>query len=226
MNPLPSAIAVTCAIAGTVISAAAMVFMTGCASSPTEQQPRTQTPPTAAAAPIQAERVETLAVPAEFAESIERYSSGDSEFSGLYNTFEMKATVLNGPVRDAVLKRQSEYYQWDPSQLATEREKASQELSSETGFFLSFFTPERKNDNLADTKAIWRVYLEVSGRRYVGKAKRDRRLTAELQSLFPYHTRWNSPYLITFPVAVSALEGQTLRFTVTGPLGTRVLEFQ
>lgn len=195
------------------------VATAGCASSPTENSQRVAT------SPLEAERVETIAVPADHAQVIEKSSSGDSEFSGLYNTFELKATILNSTVRESILKRQSEYYLWEPSQLATEREKATQELSSETGVFLSFSTPERKNDNLADSKTIWRIYLEAGGRRYVGKAKRDRRLIAELQSLFPYHTRWNSPYTITFPVAASALEGQAIRLTVTGPLGTRVLEF-
>ncbi|MBK7891607.1 MAG: hypothetical protein IPJ84_12455 [Bdellovibrionales bacterium] len=202
-----------------LILIALIVTIAGCASSPTENSQRV------AASPLEAERVETIAVPADHAQAIEKSSSGDSEFSGLYNTFELKATMLNSTVRESILKRQSEYYLWEPSQLANEREKATQELSSETGVFLSFSTPERKNDNLADSKTIWRIYLEAGGRRYVGKAKRDRRLIAELQSLFPYHTRWNSPYTITFPVAASALEGQAIRLTVTGPLGTRVLEF-
>ena len=98
-------------------------------------------------------------------------------------------------------------------------------MSAETTAFLSFSTPERKNDNLADAKAIWRIILESGGRRYVGKAKRDRRLLAELQALYPYHTRWNTPYLITFPVAMTALETQTIKLTLTGPLGSRILEF-
>lgn len=196
------------------------LVITGCASGPTENSQGV------AASPLEAERVETLAVPADHSLVIEKSSSGDSEFSGLYNTFELKATILNSTVRDSILKRQSEYYLWEPSLLNAEREKAAQELSSETSVFLSFSTPERKNDNLADTKAIWRIYLEAGNRRYVGKAKRDRRLIAELQSLFPYHTRWNSPYVITFPVAANALDGQPIRLTVTGPLGTRVLEFR
>lgn len=207
-------------IRNTPLTLIALIFtIAGCASGPTENSQRIAT------SPLEAERVETIAVPTDHAHAIEKSSSGDSEFSGLYNTFELKATILNSTVRESILKRQSEYYLWEPSQLATEREKATQELSSETGVFLSFSTPERKNDNLADSKTIWRIYLEAGGRRYVGKAKRDRRLIAELQSLFPYHTRWNSPYTITFPVAASALEGQAIRLTVTGPLGTRVLEF-
>lgn len=166
-----------------------------------------------------------LSIPKTHSEVIEKNSSGDSEFAGLYNTFELKATVLNSQVREALIQRQAEYYQWDSGQLSTEREKSLQENSSETAVFMSFSTPERKNDNLADKKTIWRIFLDVGGKRYVGQAKKDRRLIAELQSLYPFHTRWNTPYMLTFPVAMSAIEMDAIKLTVTGPLGSRVLEF-
>jgi hypothetical protein len=167
-----------------------------------------------------------LTVPKAHIAVIEDNSAGDSQFSGLYNTFELKATILNSEVREALLRRQSQYYQWDQAQQNTERERTLQELSSEANVFLSFSTPERKNDNLADKKSIWRIFLDVGGRRYVGQAKKERRLIAELQSLFPYHTRWNTPYMLTFPVGMTAIEAQTMKLTLTGPLGSRVLEFR
>lgn len=199
----------------------ALSNFTACATDPGVQEDGQAAP-----SPLEAERPAGIHVKASHAEVIEKASAGDSDFAGLYNTFELKATVITSDVRESLLTRQSDYYQWDKAQLATEREKAAQELSSETTVFLSFYTPERKNDNLADSKSIWRVYLDAGGRRYIGQAKRDRRLIAELQSLFPYHTRWNSPYLIKFPVATTAIESQSMKLTVTGPLGSRVLEIK
>ena len=178
-----------------------------------------------ASTPLKTSGPESIHVPKSHVEVIEANSSGDSEFAGLYNTFELKATVLNTPVREALVLRQAEYYQWDAAQVSTEREKATQENSAEAAVFISFSTPERRNDNLADKKSIWRIFLDVGGRRYVGQAKKDRRLIAELQALFPFHTRWNTPYLLSFPVGMSAIENQTMKLTVTGPLGSRVLEF-
>lgn len=178
-----------------------------------------------ASTPLKTSGPETIRVPKSHIEVIEANSSGDSEFAGLYNTFELKATILNSPVREALVQRQAEYYQWDTAQVSTEREKATQENSAEAAIFISFSTPERRNDNLADKKSIWRIFLDVGGRRYVGQAKKDRRLIAELQALFPFHTRWNTPYLLSFPVGMSAIENQTMKLTVTGPLGSRVLEF-
>lgn len=176
--------------------------------------------------PLVAEGPFNITVPATHTKLIELNSAGDSQFAGLYNTFELKATVMNSDVREALVRRQAAYYQWDSAQIATEREKTTQEASSETVFFLSFATPERRNDNLADKKTIWRIFLDAGGRRYVGQAKKDRRLLAEIQAQFPYHTRWNTPYLLTFPVGTTAIETQAMKLTITGPLGTRVLEFK
>ena len=158
-------------------------------------------------------------------EVIERYSDGDTQYSGFYNNFEYKATLLNSTVRGALVTRQADYYQWDRDKRQTEREKSDKEASAETTVFLSFFTPDRRNDNLSDTKSIWRVYLDSGGRRYQGKVKKVRSLLAELQALYPYHTRWNSPYILTFPVATAAIETQATTLTVTGPLGSRTVQF-
>lgn len=182
--------------------------------------------PTTSSSPMKAEGPANINVPSDHTAIIDQNSAGDSQFAGLYNTFELKATLLNSQVREAINRRQAEYYQWDSAQQTAEREKALQELNSQTEVFLSFATPDRKNDNLADKKTIWRIFLDVGGRRYVGQAKKDRRLIAELQSQFPYHTRWNSSYLLTFPISTTAIETRPVKLTVTGPLGTRVLEFK
>jgi hypothetical protein len=167
----------------------------------------------------------SIQVKPKFDRLIERYSNGDVEYSGLYNNFEYKATILNSVIRDALVEEQTEYYQWDHSKTATERDKANKELASETQVFVSFYTPDRHNDNLADVKTIWQIYLDVGGRRYEGKAKRIKSLLAELQTLYPYHSRWNTPYMVSFAIPTSAIETQESTFTITGPLGTRAVKF-
>ncbi len=176
--------------------------------------------------PLLTEGPSLLKVPQGHREVIQQNSAGDAQFTGLYNSFELKATILNTAVRAALIKRQSEYYQWDQAQISTEREKALQELNSQTEVFMSFATPDRKNDNLADKKSIWRIFLDAGGRRYVGQVKKDRRLVAELQAQFPYHTRWNTAYILTFPVSTTSIETQIIKLTLTGPLGTRALEYR
>lgn len=157
---------------------------------------------------------------------IDRYSAGDREYSGFYNTFEYRATIMNTPIREATLQRQATYFQWDNDKQATERERNNQEMSSRTEIFVSFFTPDRRNDNLTDMKSIWKVYLDAGGQRYEGKAKRSKMLLAELQALFPHHTRWNTAYILEFPVPTTAIETQESVLTITGPLGTRAVTFR
>lgn len=160
-------------------------------------------------------------ISSDYAKVIELYSAGDTEYSGFYNNFEFKATILNSVVRDVQASKRAEYYQWDAAKASTEREKSLQEMNSNTKVFFAFFTPDRINDNLDDVKSIWKVYLDSGGQRYEGRLKKLRLLLVELQVLYPYHTRWTTPYEVTFDVPTAAIEGQDSTFTVTGPLGTR-----
>jgi hypothetical protein len=165
-------------------------------------------------------------VPENYQARIERFSAGDTEYAGLYNNFEYKATLLNSNIRDAILWKQGHYYEWNDAQASLAREKSNQEMSSQTKIFLAFFTPNPKNDNLSDAKTIWRIYLDCAGRRYEGKAVRIRLLLAELQALYPYMTRWATSYEVTFDVPTAAIENQPSTLTITGPLGSRTVGFK
>jgi hypothetical protein len=160
----------------------------------------------------------------EYSSVVLAASSEETDYSGLHNTFSYRATLLTQAVRRAQLRQIAQAYLWEPGQLATEIEKADQENASETRVFLSFYTPERRNDNLADSKSIWRVLLEIDQTKIAGQVRKSKQLLAELQSLYPFHTRWNTPYIVTFPVAMRGLEGRTVKLTVTGPLGSRTVD--
>ncbi|MCM2282750.1 MAG: hypothetical protein NDI61_12995 [Bdellovibrionaceae bacterium] len=156
---------------------------------------------------------------------IEQFSEGDSDYQTFYNQFAYKATLVNSPVREATLLKEADYFKWDPQQLATERAKAEKKMETTTEIFMSFFTPERRNDNLTDIKSIWRVYLDVDGKRYQGRAKKAKKLFPELNALFPYHTRWNTPYVLEFDLPTQTPQNAGAKLTVTGPLGTREIDF-
>ena len=156
---------------------------------------------------------------------IENFSRGETEYEGLYNQFTYKGTLINSPIREAMLLKEADYFKWDPQQLQAERDKAAEKMAASTEVFLSFYTPERKNDNLTDSKSIWRIYLDLGGKRYEGKARKARKLFAEMATLFPYHTRWNTAYYIEFPVPTAEVENVSSRLTVTGPLGIKEVDF-
>ncbi len=158
--------------------------------------------------------------------TIKKFSEGDEINKGLYNRFAFKATLLNSTVSESILKEKANYYKWSTPKLLSEREKNEQLRSSSTSVFMSFYTPDRQDDNFTDKKnSIWKIYLEANGQRYEGKAKRDRRRITELNKIYPYHSRWASAYSVTFNVPTSAIEQRNAKFTVTGPLGTKVVNF-
>lgn len=163
--------------------------------------------------------------PEIYERAIEKYSAGDTEYAGLYNNFEYKATLMNSSIRDVISLKLAYNYQWDTAKAAIEREKSNQEMASSTKVFFAFFTPDLRNDNLNDFKSIWKVYIDAGGRRYEGKVKRISMLLAELQAMYPYATRWTTPYEAIFDVPTAAIESQKSTFTITGPLGTRNVEF-
>lgn len=159
-----------------------------------------------------------------YEQEIERFSRGKTEYAGLYNNFEYKATILNSEIRSVVIGRRTTQYQWDAAKAASEREKSMQEMASTTQFFIAFFTPDFRNDNLSEAKPIWNIYLDAGGRRYEAKVTKVKMNLSELQSIYPYYTRWTTPYMATFNVPTAAIESQPSSLTVTGPLGTKSID--
>jgi hypothetical protein len=193
-----------------LLSGVGLAFLTGCATSTTNEGSQPSVPPTVNA----------------YESTIDRYSAGDEEYNGFYNQFAFKATLQNSTVIRALLDRQGEYYKWEPSKVQAERDKAAQDSASKTEVFISFFTPERRNDNLADHKSIWRVFIDVDGQRYTGTVKKSKKLFAELNNLYSFFTRWNTPYVVSFPIPVAQVESHQVSLTITGPLGDRTVQFK
>lgn len=160
-----------------------------------------------------------------FESVIDRYTDRSQKYEGLYNTIDLTATLRTSAVLRAQAEQQARIYQWDAAKLRAETNKLSEKARFETEVFLDFYTPERKNDDLARSSSQWRTYLEVNGRRWEGKVAKLRLSGSELHGLYPYHSRFATPYAVTFPVAVSTVEGKPAKFTITGPMGMATLHF-
>ncbi len=161
----------------------------------------------------------------EYLEKLNRYSSGDKQFSGLYDNFEFRGTLLTPTMSRLLHNRMAQIYDWDNLQKQEHMQKEEDELRKHTRVWMSFFTPNSKDDNLDKKSSIWKTYLEVNGTRYEGTAVRSKQILSEAQALFPYHTRWATIYLLQFPLSSDQLEGQSARLIITGPLGRREVLF-
>ncbi|KHD89566.1 MAG: hypothetical protein OM95_03010 [Bdellovibrio sp. ArHS] len=167
----------------------------------------------------------TIKTKDDYMEVIEKHSDQVRKYTGFYNTLDFQATVITSAVAKAQLEQSNMLYQWDETRFAEEKNKFENRLSKEAEVFLSFYTPERKNDDLSKTSTIWKIFLDVDGRRYEGKAKKIKLQLVEVEGLYPYHNRFYTPYSVIFPVPMRSIEGKPMKMTVTGAVGSGVLNF-
>jgi hypothetical protein len=161
----------------------------------------------------------------DYLKTLEASSAGDKQFSGLYDNFEFRATLLRRPVAETLHRRLTQIYAWDQETAEQKRAESEQEMTDKSLVWLSFFTPSGKDDNLDKKNAIWKTYLVVDGQRYEGIAKKSKQSLSEAQELFPYHTRWATAYTLEFPIPTERLTGRRVELVITGPLGRRQVIF-
>lgn len=155
----------------------------------------------------------------------DKHSRDDRQYNGFQNTLEVHATFLNSDIQTAVLQRDADTMLWDSRTAQTEREKIFQQNSNATKFFLSFFVPTPRLNDLAKPNSVWKIYLEANGERYQGKAEKVKRPLEAIIASYPTHTRWGYPYEITFPVPLSVVENYPVKFIITGGVASTTLQF-
>ena len=156
---------------------------------------------------------------------IDSYTDRIETYEGLYNAVQVSGTIINTPVALAEVDQNARLYQWDQKKYDTERAAALAKLNKNAEIFISFFTPERKHDDLNKSDSVWKIFLDANGQRYEGKATKMKQQTVEIASLFSYHTRFSTPYMLTFPVSMKRIERSGSTLTLTGPAGAAQLKF-
>ncbi|MCX7977652.1 MAG: hypothetical protein N2578_01475 [Bdellovibrionaceae bacterium] len=154
---------------------------------------------------------------------IESMTRKEEKYSGLYNTVTLSATLQTSDVLAALDELRARQGLWDATKFAEERQKTLEESRKKTEIFMSFYTPERKHDNLTKSDTRWQIFLDNGGRRYKASVKRLRQEPAEIAALFPHHTRFATPYILTFDVPVTQVETSESKLTVTGPIDSVTL---
>lgn len=146
-------------------------------------------------------------------------------YDGLYNRLTIQATWLDSTLTDYGLAYSARLAQWDETHYREERAKKVSQNAGSTEFFVSLYTPERKHAELNSIKNLWKIYLEVNGQRYEGKAAKIKLLLSEVQVMYPHHNRWSVPYSVTFPVATGLVEGKPATLILTGAVGSAEVKF-
>lgn len=155
----------------------------------------------------------------------EKNSRNDQQYNGFQNTLEIHATFLNSDIQTVILQKNADNLQWDSKTAQQEREKLFQQNSNSTKFFVSFFVPTPRLNDLNKPNSIWKIILEANGEKYPGKAERMKRPLETLQATYPTHTRWGVPYEVTFPVPLSMVENGEVKLIITSNIAASNLKF-
>lgn len=161
----------------------------------------------------------------EYATVLEKHTDHDRKYAGLYNTMDVQGSLLTREVLEAQAEQSLRYYQWTEERLNEELKKTNERVAQQTEVFLSFYTPERKDDNMNKPDTKWLIFLDVDGKRYDGKTTKIKQLVSELLGFYPYYTRLATPYIVTFPVPANSLDGKKVKVTISGPVDSAVLTF-
>ncbi len=161
----------------------------------------------------------------EYISTVERHTQKTKVYDGFVNILDFGATLHTADMAAAQVDQNARLYQWSVDQYKAEKSRVESELASQTKIFLSFFVPERKHDDLHRSNSKWKIFLDANGKRFEGKATRMKAILAEVQSLYPFHTRWGTPYFVTFQVPVSVIETGKAKLTLTGPVTAATVQF-
>lgn len=161
----------------------------------------------------------------DYHSTLESYTQTKQVYDGFYATMEFSAILMNTAGSRARVDQYARIYQWDDSKYADEKAKTENSLARQTEIFLSFYVPDRKNDDLAKTKTLWKIFLDANGRRYEGKVEKIKTALAEVTALYPAYNRWCTPYKVTFNIPTSQIESGPTKLTLTGPVGSANVEF-
>lgn len=156
---------------------------------------------------------------------IEEKSRKIQIYDGLYNKLTVESTWLDSAVTEASLSHNARLQQWNELKYKEEKAKVISKHAESTEFFVSFYSPERKHNDLSNNKTLWKIFLDVNGQRYEGKATKVKLLFSEIQVLYPYHNRWSTPYVVSFPVATTLVENKPATLTFTGAVSSTQLQF-
>jgi hypothetical protein len=146
-------------------------------------------------------------------------------YDGLYNKLTIQATWLDSQLTDAALSHSARLAQWNEQKYKEEREKKVTKNAESTTFFISIYTPERKSSDLASSRNLWKIFLDVGGQRFEGKATKVKQTLTEIQVMYPHYNRWSTPYTVSFPVANSLVENKPATLIFTGAVGSAQLDF-
>lgn len=161
----------------------------------------------------------------DYNNAVELQTQKSKVYDGFMNVLDVRATLINTKLAALQVDQNARIYLWNEDQYKEEIQKSQEKIAKETAVFLSFFVPDKKYDDLSKANTKWRIFLDTNGRRVEGHAIKQKLQLADLQNLYPQHTRWHSAYMIYFPISIGLIDKSEIKMTITGPLTSTSVTF-
>jgi hypothetical protein len=148
-----------------------------------------------------------------------------SLYDGFVHRANASATWFSPKVREAGVRRQTE---WEgKNQAETEEAVAIGRADALLGeeFLVSFYTAERRANDLDAPRSIWHLELDDGETRVPASEIVGFSTDATIRQLFPYVDPFEVVYRVRFKWTGASLEGRPFKLRIAGGLGALELDF-
>lgn len=166
---------------------------------------------------------------------LDRWTRSEKIYYGLETRVYLNATFKAPSFRKAYIDRYSMSYDLDENYKSALLARESEVVEQFNEFFISFYTPNEKWNDLDRKDSIWKLYLEDNkGSRLVPISidKIDEK-DPLLREFFPYFDLWGSAYIVKFPKyppaglePVPGEDTEYFKLIITGILGKGELKWR
>lgn len=168
-----------------------------------------------------------IKLPETYKATVGSLTVNDELYNGWTNVFHYHATLLTEDLYSQQIEVLAKAKLWSDDEASSERRKLAESVANETQVFLSFYTPEIQYNDLNESGSVWRIFLDVDGKRYTGRATKYIKNYADTKSLYPQHTPWSKAYMIQFPISFLQIKDKSsARLVITGSLGVSQKSFK
>lgn len=165
------------------------------------------------ATPSFAKRVSYKKALKQHTESQEIYQRED-----FHASLSWHATWLKPAFLEAMSYEHAKIYNLNSNERITYLKDLQREYADFDVFFVSFYSYDRKESDLASLRTVWKLRLEGEGDQYYSPAKFEKvaKPNTYLKRMFPYINTWSNHYYVFFPKSGF---GKSAKLSVRGPTG-------
>jgi hypothetical protein len=155
------------------------------------------------------------------------WTKKDQAYNNFSAAYQVTAVLLSREVVEAQVKLDAERFNWSQEEIEKARQKALDDLQTQTTFLLSLYTDKDEDNNLEKANPAWNLFLDVNGKHVPPQSvKRIYENRVSLLQKYPVINIWSRNYYVKFPVPSDDASTNNTLLTLAGPLGSAHLKFK